>query len=132
MQAPILTYPRFDTEAPPFVLQTDASSVCVGAVLEQGGKVVAYASHTLTKAEHQYSVIQRVPGRCLWDGAISSLSFRQTFQTGHGSCPITVVVSTKDGGSALLMVASNSGIRLYYCLSERISQHECGCTIQVC
>ena len=51
--------PRFDSDAPPFVLQTDASSVGVGAVLEQGGKVVAYVSHALTKAECQYSVIQR-------------------------------------------------------------------------
>ena len=58
-QAPILVYPRFDSEALPFVLQTDASSVGVGAVLEQGGKVVAYASRTLTKSERQYSVIQR-------------------------------------------------------------------------
>ena len=41
------------------MLQTDASSVGVGAVLEQGGKVVAYASRALSKAERQYSVIQR-------------------------------------------------------------------------
>ena len=59
MQAPILVYPRFDSNAPLFVLQTDASSVGVGAVLEQDGKVVAYASRALTKAERQYSVIQR-------------------------------------------------------------------------
>ena len=59
MQAPILVYPRFDSNAHLFVLQTDASSVGVGAVLEQGGKVVAYASRALTKAERQYSVIQR-------------------------------------------------------------------------
>ena len=58
-QAPILVYPRFDSHAPQFVLQTDASSVGVGAVLEQGGKVVAYASRALSKAERQYSVIQR-------------------------------------------------------------------------
>ena len=58
-QALILIYPRFDSEAPPFVLQTDASSVGIGAVLEQGGKVVAYATRTLTKTERQYSVIQR-------------------------------------------------------------------------
>ena len=58
-EAPILVYPRFDPEAHPFVLQTDASAVGIGAVLEQGGHVVAYASHTLTKSERQYSVIQR-------------------------------------------------------------------------
>ena len=58
-QAPILAYPRFDSEAPPFILQTDASAVGIGAVLEQDGHVVAYASRTLTKSERQYSVIQR-------------------------------------------------------------------------
>ena len=30
-----------------------------GAVLEQGGHLIAYASHSLTKAEKQYSVIQK-------------------------------------------------------------------------
>ena len=59
MQAPILAYPRFDSEASPFLLQTDASAVGIGAVLEQDGHVVAYASRTLTKSEQQYSVIQR-------------------------------------------------------------------------
>lgn len=58
-QALILAYPRFDSEAPPFILQTDASAVGIGAVLEQDGHVVVYASHTLTKSERQYSVIQR-------------------------------------------------------------------------
>ena len=41
-----------------FVLQTDASSVGVGAILEQGGRVIAYASRALNQAEKQYSVIQ--------------------------------------------------------------------------
>ena len=40
-------------------LYTDASSVGVGAVLEQSGKVIAYASRSLTKAERQYSTIQK-------------------------------------------------------------------------
>lgn len=38
---------------------TDASATGLGAVLEQGSKVIAYASRTLTKAEQNYSVIQR-------------------------------------------------------------------------
>ena len=59
MQAPILAYPRFNSEAPPFLLQTDTSAVGIGAVLEQDGHVVGYTSHTLTKSEQQYSVIQR-------------------------------------------------------------------------
>ena len=35
--APILVYPRVDKEASQFQLQTDASALGLGAVLEQGG-----------------------------------------------------------------------------------------------
>ena len=41
------------------MLQTDARSVSVGAILEQGGCVIAYASRVLNQAEQQYSVIQK-------------------------------------------------------------------------
>ena len=58
-QAPILIYPDFSTTAPTFLLQTDASAVGLGAVLEQGGHVIAYASRALTKSESNYSVIQK-------------------------------------------------------------------------
>ena len=58
-QASILTYPDFSATAPPFVLQMDPSAVGLGAVLEQGGHVIAYASRTLTKSEYNYSVIQK-------------------------------------------------------------------------
>ena len=40
-------------------MQTDASSVGVGAVLEQGDRAIAYASRALNQAEQQYSVIQK-------------------------------------------------------------------------
>ena len=58
-QAPVLTYSRFDHQASEFLLQTDASTVGLGAVLEQEGHVIAYASRSLTASERQYSVIQR-------------------------------------------------------------------------
>ena len=58
-QAPILAFPQFTADAPPFLLQIDASSVDLGAVLEQGGRVIAYASRTLTRSELQYSTIQK-------------------------------------------------------------------------
>ena len=58
-QAPILAYPQFGKNSPPFVLQTDASSVGLGCVLEQNGHVIAYASRGLSKVEQQYSVIQK-------------------------------------------------------------------------
>ena len=59
MQPPILIFPDFGPTAKQFVLQTDASSQGVGAVLKQGGQVVAYASRVLTIAEKSYRVIQQ-------------------------------------------------------------------------
>ena len=55
----MLTYPNFAADAGSFVLQTDASTVGIGAVLEQDGHVLAYFSRALTKSEKQYSVIQQ-------------------------------------------------------------------------
>ena len=48
IRAPVLAYPCFDKNSSQFILQTDASSVGLGAVLEQGGHVIAYASRSLT------------------------------------------------------------------------------------
>ena len=59
IQAPVLTYPRFDYGASQFVLQTDTSAYGIGAVLEQDVHVVAFISRALGKAEQQYSVIQK-------------------------------------------------------------------------
>ena len=54
IEVPVLSYPRFDANAPMFVLQTDASSVGLGAVLEQYGSVIAYGSRALNSAEKYY------------------------------------------------------------------------------
>ena len=62
VQAPVLAYPRFEPRASEFMLQTDASVVGLGAVLEQDGHVIAYASWSLTASERHYSMIQR---KCL-------------------------------------------------------------------
>ena len=58
-KAPILSFPDFSPTSQPFQLQTDASSIGVGAVLEQDGHVIAYASRVLSTSERNYSVIQR-------------------------------------------------------------------------
>ena len=58
-EVPILAYPNFAHTAVQFQLHTDASATGLGVVLEQGDRVIAYASRTLTTAEKNYSVIQR-------------------------------------------------------------------------
>lgn len=59
-KAPMLSHPDFSK---PFVLDTDASDVAIGAILSQvhGGeeRVISYASRCLTKAERKYCVTRK-------------------------------------------------------------------------
>lgn len=59
-QAPVLAYPDVQQ---PFIVDTDASNVGVGAVLSQGGegeeRAVAYFSRALSRAEKNYCVTRR-------------------------------------------------------------------------
>lgn len=52
---PVLTYPNFEKE---FVVTTDASATAVGAILEQEGKVIQYASKTLLDTQKRWSATE--------------------------------------------------------------------------
>ncbi len=56
VEAPVLTLPDFAENAPPFEMVTDASGYGLGAVLKQGGKIVAYESRSMTPADRNYGV----------------------------------------------------------------------------
>ena len=82
-----------------FVLQTDASSVGLGAVLEQNGNVIAYASRALNSAEQHYSVIRK---ECL-AAVFATKQFRhyllgRHFQLLTDHCPLQWLSSQKMEG----------------------------------
>ncbi|BHF62282.1 hypothetical protein SprV_0200564300 [Sparganum proliferum] len=62
--APLLALPNVDDDAPPFILDTDASGFAIGAVLSQVGKdgvehPICFASNTLTKTQRNYCTFRR-------------------------------------------------------------------------
>lgn len=60
---PALAYPDFDRH---FDVICDASGYSLGAILEQDGKVVYYASRTLNPAEKRYSATERELLAIVW------------------------------------------------------------------
>ncbi|BHF75063.1 hypothetical protein SprV_0501815700 [Sparganum proliferum] len=61
---PLLAFPNISESAPPFVLDTDASDVAIGAVLSQQQTdglehPLIFASQTLTKPERNYSTTRK-------------------------------------------------------------------------
>ena len=76
------------------VLQTNANNVGLGAVLEQDQRVIGYTSHTLTKAEANYSMIQRECLAIVWAmKQFCHYLLGHTFQllTDHAPCNDCVV-----------------------------------------
>ncbi|GFT19613.1 retrovirus-related Pol polyprotein from transposon opus [Trichonephila clavipes] len=79
-KAPVLKFPDFKK---PFELFTDASSIGVGAVLNQEQRPVVFASRTLSAAERNYTVTERECLSVVW--ALNK------FRTYLGSLPIKVI-----------------------------------------
>ena len=100
---PILTYPCFSD---PFIVLTDASDKAIGGVLSQmrhnQEKVIAYWSRQLTKAERNYSTIEREALAAV--GAIKEFypylyGFSFKLVTDHN--PLTSLKGLKDTGGRL-------------------------------
>ena len=98
-EAPVLAYPSFGKQASTMVLQTDASNVGLGAVLEQDQRVIGYASRTLTKAEANYSVIQRECLAIVWAmKQFSHYLLGRTFQLMTDHAPLQWLAEQKMEG----------------------------------
>lgn len=64
--APVLDYPDFSDDNE-FILQTDASGTCAGAVLSnKNNKPVAFASRPFNKSETNYSTIEKELAAVVW------------------------------------------------------------------
>ena len=91
----MLAYPILES---PFVLETDASICELGAVLSQAGEdglshLVAYASHSLTDAERNYSVTELKTLAVMW-----AMSHFRTYLYGQ---KVTVFTDHSDAKSIL-------------------------------
>ena len=107
IHAPVLAYPQFNSTHP-FILETDASTRGLGAVLAQqqdDGKVhpIAFASRSLTTAEKNYAITELETLGLVW--AVKTfrpyiLGRRCIVFTDHAAC--TALLSSKHPSSKLV------------------------------
>ncbi|GFS86503.1 retrovirus-related Pol polyprotein from transposon 297 [Trichonephila clavipes] len=95
-KTPVLKFPDFKK---PFELFTDASSIGVGAVLNQEQRAVVFASRTLRAAERNYTVTERECLAVVW--ALNK------FRIYLGSLPIKVITDH----AALTHLTTASGLK---------------------
>ena len=129
MKASILAYPRFDKEASPLILQTDASLTGLGAVLEQDSQVITYASQTLSMSKVNYSVIQRKSLAAVW----GTNKFRH-YLRGHPLWLLTDHESLKwlaeqKMEGILCWWAIAAGIYLHHRVQKRDIKWKCRCIV---
>ena len=100
---PILQYPDFSEE---FILTTDASNDGAGAVLSQGeiGKdlPVAFASRSFSKAERNYSTVEKELTAIVWGIKHFRPYLYGRFKVVSDHKPLKLIMSVKDTGSRLL------------------------------
>ena len=130
MKASILAYPRFDKEASPLILQTDASLTGLGAILEHDSQVITYGSLTLSMSNVNYSVIQCKSLAVVW----GTKQFRHYLR----GCPLWLLTDheslkwlaeqTMEG--ILCWWAIAAGIYLHHQVQKRDIKWKCRCIVQ--
>jgi len=104
MSPPILKYPDFNQS---FILTTDTSEGGLGAVLSQGeiGRdfPVAFASHTINRAEKSYSTTEKELLAIVWGMRyFRPYLYGRKFTVVTDHKPLTWIMNVKDPGSRLL------------------------------
>ena len=96
-----------------FLLQTNASTVGLGAILEQGGRVITYASYTMNSAEQQHNT-ERKSGSSLCVKAV--LLFLYLFLSNtNRSCSFPVAFGSKDGRVFVSLTIGAYSFQIVYC-----------------